>query len=181
MDKIAPLPRAVRDYIAAFELAAVARYRDGRVGVTRDPSRAVAAWWCQADQAGRLIKATQAGEDIAIVARRLDMVVTEHAIVAERAAAAVKKIDAGMAWAQRTGVLMQFNAEYKRRRLAAASQGKGFMSYSEATARLRQAIVRSAISGCGLTKAIAGVFSQAGAAQRHGAAQWHVKSADPLD
>ena len=166
MTRIKPLPRAVRDYIAAFDLAAVAHYRDGRLGVTRDPARAVTAWWCQADQAGCLLKAAQAGEDIAIAARRLSMVVTEHSIVVERAAAAIKKIEAGMAWAQRTGVLTEFNTEYRRRRLAAASQGERFMSYSEATARLRQVIVQAAISGCGLTRAIAaGVFNQIGSAQ----------------
>jgi hypothetical protein len=66
-----------------------------------------------------------------------------------------------MAWAQRNGVLMEFNAEYKRRRLAAASIGKGFMSYREVTARLRQAIARVAANGSGLTTAITvSVFSQ---------------------
>jgi len=29
------LPRATRDYIAAFDLAAIALYREGRIGVTR--------------------------------------------------------------------------------------------------------------------------------------------------
>jgi hypothetical protein len=37
----------------------------------------------------------------------------------ERAQAAVTKIEAGMAWAQRTGVLHEFNQEHRRRPLEA--------------------------------------------------------------
>jgi hypothetical protein len=85
MVKIAPLPRAVRDYIAAFDLAAVARHRDGRLEVTRDPARARADWWCEAARAGQLLKAAQAGKDISTVARQLDVTVTEHSVVVARA------------------------------------------------------------------------------------------------
>jgi hypothetical protein len=53
---IAPLPRAVMDYIAAFNLAAVCRYRDGRLGVTRNSAGAAAAWWCEAVKAGPVIR-----------------------------------------------------------------------------------------------------------------------------
>jgi hypothetical protein len=49
---IAPLPRAVIDYIAAFDLAAVCRYRDGRIAVARNPAGVAAAWWCEAVKAG---------------------------------------------------------------------------------------------------------------------------------
>jgi hypothetical protein len=41
---IAPLPRAVMDYIAAFNLAAVCRHPDSRIAVARYPAGAVAAW-----------------------------------------------------------------------------------------------------------------------------------------
>ena len=61
---IAPLPGPVMDYIAAFDLAAVCQYRDGRLGVILNPAGAVAAWWCEAVKARPLIrggKATQLG------------------------------------------------------------------------------------------------------------------------
>jgi hypothetical protein len=32
------------DYVAAFDFAAVCRYGDGRLGVTRNPAGAAAAW-----------------------------------------------------------------------------------------------------------------------------------------
>src|SRR4051794_31669499 len=44
---------AVRTCCRAFEITAIVIYRDGRLGVTRDPQGCEAAWWCQADRAGR--------------------------------------------------------------------------------------------------------------------------------
>ena len=46
-----------------------------------------------------------------------------------------------MAWAQRTGVLHEFNREYKRRRHGAQAEGRPFMPYSAAQVRLRKALV----------------------------------------
>jgi hypothetical protein len=67
---IAPLPRAVIDYIAAFNLAAVCRYGDGRLGVTRNPAGAAAAWWCDTVSARPLIRgARRHGGDIPAAAR----------------------------------------------------------------------------------------------------------------
>jgi len=51
-----------------------------------------------------------------------------------------------MAWAQRTGVLHEFNREYRRRRLEAQGRGERFMGYAQAKARLRRAITRPAPS-----------------------------------
>ena len=69
-----------------------------------------------------------------------------YATVLARAKAALAKIDAGMAWAQRTGVLHEFNREYRRRRLEAQGRGERFMGYAQAKARLRRAITRPAPS-----------------------------------
>jgi hypothetical protein len=53
----APLPRAVIEYIAAFDLAALCRYPDGRLRATRDPEGAEAAWWCETVKAELVIRA----------------------------------------------------------------------------------------------------------------------------
>jgi hypothetical protein len=136
---IAPLPRAVADYIAAFDLAAACRYRDGRLGVTRNPKGAEAAWWCEAGKAGPVIRAARRHSgDITAAARALGVALTEHATVLARAKHAVAKIEAGMAWAQRSGVLHEFNQEYRRRRLEAQRRGERFMGYGQATALLRR-------------------------------------------
>jgi hypothetical protein len=54
-----------------------------------------------------------------------------------------------MAWAQRTGVLHEFNQEYRRRRLESQRRGEQFMGYAQATARLRRAITKVAATGTG--------------------------------
>jgi hypothetical protein len=59
----------------------------------------------------------------------------------------VAKIEAGMAWAQRSGVLQEFNQEYRRRRIEAQRRGELFMGYAQATARLRRAMARVAATG----------------------------------
>jgi hypothetical protein len=52
-----------------------------------------------------------------------------------------------MAWAQRTGVLHEFNQEYRRRRLESRRRGERFMGYAQATARLRRAIIKVPATG----------------------------------
>jgi len=47
---IAPLPRSIRDYITSFDLIAIALYRHGRVGSTKDPAGAAMAWWVESDR-----------------------------------------------------------------------------------------------------------------------------------
>ena len=123
---IAPLPRAVMDYTAAFDLAAVCRQRDGRLRITSDPEGAETAWWCEAVKAGPVIRAARRHRsDIPVAARALGTALTDHATVLARAKAAVARIEAGMAWAQRTGVLHEFNQEYRRRRLEAHGRASG--------------------------------------------------------
>jgi hypothetical protein len=72
---------------------------------------------------------------------------TDHVTVLARAKAALARIEAGMAWAQRTGVLHEFNQEYRRRRLEAQRRGERFMGYAQATARLRRAMMKVATTG----------------------------------
>jgi hypothetical protein len=148
---ISALPREAKDYLGAFGIAAVVIYRDGRIDVSRDPAGAVAAWWVEADQAGAVVKqARKNGGDIPAAARRLGVVLTEHATVLARAAAASKRIRQTLSEAQGRGDLKFFNAEYKRRRIEAAAVGKSFMTYSQAKAKLHKAI--AAVAGQGGAK-----------------------------
>ena len=152
---ISALPREVKDYLGAFGIAAVVIYRDGRIGVSRDPAGAVAAWWVEADQAGSVVKqARKNGGDIPAAARRLGVVLTEHAIVLVRAAAASKRIRQSLSEAQGRGDLQFFNREYKRRRTAAAAAGQSFMSYGQARTRLYKTIATVAASGGTVTRTL---------------------------
>jgi hypothetical protein len=66
-----------------------------------------------------------------------------------------------MAWAQRTGVLHEFNQGYRRRRLEARRRGERFMGYAQATARLRRAITKVAATGTASMAIVREVFSDA--------------------
>jgi hypothetical protein len=145
---ISALPREAKDYLGAFGIAAVAIYRDDRIGVSRDPAGAVAAWWVEADQAGGVVKqARKNGGDIPAAARKLRVTLTAHDVVIARAKAATARIDNALSEAQACGDLQFFNREYKRRRAEAAAAGKGFMSYGQARARLQRAIAEIAAKG----------------------------------
>ena len=122
------------EYIAAFDLAAVCRYPGGRIEhnaaarrgwlsfTARNPAGAAAASWCVAAKAGPVIRAVRRHSgDILAAARALGVTVLA------RARHVVRKIEADMAWAQRTGVLHEFNQESRRRRLEAQRRGERFM------------------------------------------------------
>jgi hypothetical protein len=152
---IPALPREAKDYLGAFGIAAIVIYRDGRVDVSRDPAGAVAAWWVEADKAGAIVKqARKNGGDIPAAARHLGVALTEHAIVLARAAAAARRIKRTLSEAQSRGDLRFFNAEYKRRRTAAAAAGQSFMSYGQARTRLHKTIATGAASGGTLTRTL---------------------------
>ena len=125
---IAPLSHSARDFVRAFDLTCIALWRDGRLGVSRNPTGADQAWWCSAKAAGAIVRAANAnGKDVAAAARRLQTPVTPHDIVAERATEAVGRIDTALTAAQRRGDLAFFNQLYKAQRVAAQAQGRGFM------------------------------------------------------
>ena len=121
---VAPLPSAARDYVRAFDLTSIALWRDGRLGVSRNPTGADQAWWCPAKAAGAVVRAANAnGRDVVAAAARLNPL-TDHATVAQRVGEAVGRIDDGLKAAQRRGDLAFFNQLYKAQRVAAQAAGR---------------------------------------------------------
>jgi hypothetical protein len=92
------------------------------------------------------------------VAPALGIALTDHDTVLARARHAVAKIEARIAWAQRSGVLHEFNQEYRRRRLKRQARGERFMGYAQAPARLRRAIAKVATSGTATAAFVREVF-----------------------
>jgi hypothetical protein len=116
--------------------------------VSRDPAGAVAALRFEADHARGVVKqARKNGGDIPAAARHLGVPLTEHRVVLGRASTAAARIESALREAQRRGDLRFFNAEYKRRRTAAAAAGQSFMSYGRARTRLHKTIATVAASG----------------------------------
>ena len=140
MPAIEPLSYAAIDYLRAFDLAAVAVSPSGRVYVCRDPKGASMAWWCKSEYADQIAHVAWTNGDVPGAASRLGLVVTPHAVVVRRVGERVSKIDEAIAAAIDAGVLKQFNAEYRQRRLQAKRDGRHFMPYSQALARLRKVV-----------------------------------------
>jgi hypothetical protein len=161
---IAPLSSKARDYVRAYDLTSICQWRDGRLGVSRCPTGAEAAWWCSSKDAGAIVRAANAnGRDVVAAAARLHTSLTDHATVAQRVDEAVGRIDDGLKAAQRRGDLAFFNRIYKAQRVAAAAQGRSFMSYGLALRRLRQAVAAAAANGGQVTRSLmSSVFEDAG-------------------
>src|SRR5262247_4050426 len=90
-----PLEPAVRSYVAAFDLFAVAEFRDGTVTVTRNPAGAVNAWWCEGKRdAGFIVKLAHEGHmSVPDAARQLRLKLGPHAAVVAKAAASVERLN----------------------------------------------------------------------------------------
>jgi len=135
------LSSQLRKYIQHFDVAAVIRYEDGRIGVSRDPQGAVEAHWLQADHAGAVLKLAGSLGDIRAAASKAGVHMTEHSVMAQRAQASVERLDERPAKAKGDGLITFFNSQYRQQRLAARAEGHGFMSYRTAELRLRKALV----------------------------------------
>jgi hypothetical protein len=91
---VAPLSHSARDYVRAYDLTCIALRRDGRTGVSHNPTGADQAWWCPAKAAGAIVRSANAnGRDVVAAAAQLHTPLTDHATVAERATEAVDWID----------------------------------------------------------------------------------------
>jgi hypothetical protein len=148
---IEPPSRAVRDYLAGFDLGCILVRPAGEVQVSRNWGRApvAAALWAQdwktAWQVVQAIGEAQPSSveaaviELKAAAVRLNVVLSEHSIVVARASAALGRLGSRLELARRDGTLKFFNSEYQRRRKIARSAGVGFMNYSTATGRLERA------------------------------------------
>jgi hypothetical protein len=123
-EAIGKLPRSVRSYLDNFHLMAIAVTESG-IRLTRNPAGARAAWWCREVDAEPLREwlAEHQSCDVLYAARQLEVPVTAHATVLERARAALGRIDVGLDKAQEAGLLKQFNAAYKRERRRRGASG----------------------------------------------------------
>jgi hypothetical protein len=88
----------------------------------------------------------------------LGATLTPDDVAIERAAAAVIRLDSMIDAMRRDGTLREFNARYKRGRAAALAEGRGFMGYGVAMARLKAALIPMLISQSG--KPMSSIFEQ---------------------
>jgi len=147
-------------YLEKFDLACVARGRDGRLTITRNPEGAEQAYWLAARDAGAVLaKARTDHGDIPRAAATLRVKCVDHGSLMQRTEEIVRRLDVRMKAAQTNGVMRVFNVQYKERRQKAFEQGKNFMGYSAARSRLRAALIETA-AGEPPTKLLQRVFEK---------------------
>ena len=157
---IQPLSYAGLDYLRSFGVVAVAVSPSGRVFVSRDPKGAAAAWWTKSEFADQIANVAWMNGDVPGAAARLGLTVTAHDTVLRRVAEKTAALDKAIAKAIDAGTLRTFNRTYRERRLAAKRDGKPFMPYSQALAKLRAVIADSVARG-EIPKSFASVFDEA--------------------
>jgi hypothetical protein len=155
---IPAIAKSVLSYFQTFDLSAIARTRDGRLLVTRDPAGHEAAWWGRATEIGSVLGRARADHgDVVAAAAALRIKLVPHAEALQRTEQLVTKLDARMHTAQTGGDLSAFNKAYRRYRLSATAAGQPVMTYVTARSRLRQAIAEAA-AGKAAPGVIARVF-----------------------
>jgi hypothetical protein len=142
---IPSIQNSVLAYFHSFDLAAIARTRDGRLVATRNPAIHEAAWWGRATDLGPVLERARADHgDVAAAAAALRVKLVEHSAALQRTEELVKRLDARMHTAQADGDLSAFNKAYRRYRLDRTAAGQPVMTYVTARSRLRQALAEVA-------------------------------------
>jgi hypothetical protein len=140
MQPIEPLSPAACDYLTSFGAVAITVDRYGRVRITRDPHNVSLCWWCREADARKIVEVAQRDGDVVGAAARLSIKLTAHETAAAKAREKVAQLEAALQAAQQDGLLKFFNSQYREFRLRAKAQGKPFMSYQQASRRLRAAV-----------------------------------------
>ncbi|MBR0879650.1 hypothetical protein ACVMGC_001052 [Bradyrhizobium barranii subsp. barranii] len=178
--------RAEREYLATLGIAAVyvASLPVGMafVGISRDLHQSLIslqrrwfsaeiafALWVKdraaAEMIRRQVNATMLPSNsvlrlqsaIEAAAETLNVPTTPHAIVMERVAAVVQQVEAKIEQAHRNGELIWFNRAFRQWRLEARSRGR-VMTYKEARARLRRAVIERGLSEQTISELLPAVF-----------------------
>jgi hypothetical protein len=132
---------SVLAYLHKFDLAAIALSRDERLVATKDPSGHERAWWLNALDVGRVLRCARADSgDVPNAAAARGVKIVPHDVALQRTEQLVRKLDR-LLQAQQAGALGYVNREYRTRRLQAQAEGRSFIPYRAAQARLRKALV----------------------------------------
>jgi hypothetical protein len=150
-----PLTVIVRDGVGSIHTGKISGTVAGRWWLhhSRDASRVAAqARTC----AGKSPDVAAALDAVQRSATSLGATLTPDDTAIARAANSVMRLDSMFERMRTDGTLREFNAKYKAGRAAAKAQGRGFMSYSAATLRLKKALLPALQTG----QPVAGVFER---------------------
>jgi hypothetical protein len=132
-------------YFRSFDLAAIAKTRNNRLLVTRNPAGLDQAWWGAAAELGPVLDRACADHgDVLKAAAALRVKLVEHSAAVQRTEELVKRLDARMQAAQAGGDLQAFNRAYRQYRISRTAAGQPVMSFTVTRSRLRAALAEVA-------------------------------------
>ena len=114
----------------------------GKIGDSRNPETAIEAHWLPADCADDVLHLTRTDSgDILAAARKLGVPILRTMSSRNTREAAVARIEQRLAAAKVDGMLRFFNTTFRTNHLQAQTEGRSFISYQSAQARLRKTII----------------------------------------
>ena len=163
--------KAALAYLAASGAAAITVIeQDGGCTIRVGGDSTAAQYWVDAGQAIQIARkarrAAGAAADLSTVtaalhasATSVGATLTLNEVAIARATDAATRLDSYLDAMRRSGTLREFNAQFKRRRMEATANGRGFMNYKVAEARLRAALIPMLVGG-GRHAVGAGMFAE---------------------
>jgi hypothetical protein len=145
------------DYLRASGAAPIFIVAIGDAGTKVDPNARAIFWIAEVDaktvvKAARSLASKNQNTDAAIetlkkAAVECRAVLTDDDVAMQRAANAAGKLDAYIDSLRGTGVLNEFTKAYRRRRIAAAERGQGYMTFRQAELRFKLALIPLLMNG----------------------------------
>jgi hypothetical protein len=142
---IPKIPADIRNYLADFNLIAIAITTCGRVVLCENPTGHAAAWWLARKDGNRLLEEVRGQirrHDVQAAAKRLRIRIVEHATCMARTDQALGRLDDILRNAKANGGLKTFHEAYRKRREAAFLRGESYMPFSTARKRLERTLTR---------------------------------------
>lgn len=145
------------DLSGAMPISVIER-DDGTCTIKLGGDGASAQWWAEKGKAltiarrarrfaGRDPDLSTALEAVARSATSVGAALTPHDVAIERAESAAARLDSYLDAMRKSGALIEFNKQFKRRRMEATLSARGFMSYASALARLKAALIPLLVAG----------------------------------
>jgi hypothetical protein len=162
VDRSVGRSRDTRPALVYLEMSGAVRVSidaSGRISTNKTRPDTVATFWIRAEQAQPLARLVRryvgrgrADPETMLAALHraaadLRFTLTPNVIAVERAGEAASKLNRFMDDLRGTGVLREFNQAFKRRRMTAMLNGRGFMNYKTAELRLRRALILLLLNG----------------------------------
>ncbi len=138
-----------RAYLRSIKIACIGITTEGSIAIGRDLARMPplsAAWWAPpaSVMAIKRLLDQQSSVDVQAAAAALHLPLTEHSAALARAQQCVTYLNKMLAAAKADGLLKEFNAGYRAKRIRALAEGRRIGNYATYYRRLQKLIFERA-------------------------------------